>query len=139
MKTQYTDPTSSKQIQRSWFLVDVKGKVLGDIAAEIAKKLLGKEKPYFALNLDCGNNVVVINCKEVVVTGKKEKEKTYSHYSGYPGGQKVKALWQLRAEKPTEIIHHAVMGMLPKNKLRARLITRLFLFPGEDHPYKKNV
>lgn len=131
-----TKPTRSSKIQRTWHLVDVKDKVLGRAATDIAQKLIGKSKPYFVRNLDCGDYVVVINAKHVAVTGKKEKQKTYANYSGYPGGDKVKALWQMRLEKPTEVIRHAVFGMLPKNKLRDRMITRLFIYPEANHPYQ---
>ncbi len=130
-----TASTKADQIQRTWHLVDVGGKVLGRIAGDIAKKLMGKSKPYFVRNLDCGDFVVVTNAKSVVVTGKKEKQKMYGNYSGYPGGLKQKALWQMRAEKPTEIIRSAVFGMLPKNKIRDRLITRLYIYPAAHHPY----
>lgn len=132
-----TQPTKEKDIKRFWHLVDVKDKVLGRVATEIAQKLMGKGKPYFVRNLDCGDFVVVVNAKHIVVTGKKEKEKFYGKYSGYPGGLKQKALWQIRQEKPTEIVRHAVWGMLPKNKLRDRLITRLYLFPEEEHSFKE--
>lgn len=136
---QLTQPTKSSDIKRAWHLVDVKDKVLGRAASDIAVKLIGKSKPYFARNLDCGDYVVVVNAKHVAVTGKKEKQKTYANYSGYPGGDKVKALWQMRAEKPTDIIRRAVFGMLPKNKLRDRMITRLFVYPESDHPHKNNI
>ncbi len=139
MRTQYTKATKKKELTHAWHLVDVKGKVLGHVATEIAMKLLGKSKPNYVPNLDCGDSVVVINCALVEVTGKKEKEKRYGNFSGFPGGLKEKALWQVRKEKPTEIIRHAVWGMLPKNKLRDRLITRLFLFADENHPYQKNI
>jgi large subunit ribosomal protein L13 len=129
-----TSSTKASDIQRSWHLFDAKEKVLGRFATEVALNLIGKSKPYFVRNLDCGDYVVVINAKYVAVTGKKEKKKLYGNYSGYPGGLKQKALWQLRAEKPTEIIHHAVWGMLPKNKLRDRLVTRLFIYPEADYP-----
>ncbi len=131
-----TKPTKAKDIQRSWYLVDVKDQILGRVTTGIAERLIGKVKPYFVRNLDCGDYVVVVNAKHVLVTGKKEKQKLYSHYSGYPGGLKQKALWQVRSEKPEELIRHAVMGMLPKNKLRDRLITRLYVYPEADHPYK---
>jgi len=139
MKTQFTKATKKSELKRAWHIVDVKGKVLGYAATEIAVKLLGKNKTNYISNLDCGDHVVVINCKYIEVTGKKEAEKKYGNYSGYPGGYKEKALWQLRKEKPTEIIRHAVWGMLPKNKLRDRLVTRLYLFADEKHPYQKNV
>lgn len=139
MKTTLTKPTRVKDITRSWHLVDVKDKVLGRVSTEIAHTLMGKRKPYFVKNLDCGDYVVVINAKHVAVTGHKEKEKMYGRYSGYPAGLKEKALWQLKKEKPAEVIRHAVMGMLPKNKLRNRLITRLFVYPEENHPYGNKI
>lgn len=130
-----TKPISAKTIQRTWHCIDVKDKILGRAAVEIAGKLIGKSKSYFVRNLDCGDYVVVINAKHVKVTGHKEKEKMYTRYSGYPGGLKTKALWQLRAENPSEIIRRAVMGMLPKNKLRARMIVRLHVFPEATHTF----
>jgi len=131
-----TTSTKISQIQRDWVLIDVKDKVLGRAATEVAACLMGKNKPYFVRNLDCGNYVVVVNAAHVVTTGRKEKEKLYGNYSGYPGGLKQKALWQVRVEKPTEPMHHAVIGMLPHNKLRDRLVTRLYIYPEEEHPYK---
>lgn len=126
-------------MKRSWYLFDVRDKVLGRIATDIALALMGKAKPNFVRNLDCGDYVVVVNAKHVAVTGKKEKQKLYGRFSGYPGGLKQKALWQVRAEKPTEVVRHAVWGMLPKNKLRDRLITRLYIYPEAEHPYKDKV
>ena len=120
-------------------MFDVKGKVLGRVTTEIAHALMGKAKPYFVRHLDCGDYVVVINASHVAVTGEKEKTKLYSHYSGFPGGLKQKPLWKVRIEKPAEIIRHAVMGMLPKNKLRDRMITRLYVYPESEHPYEKKV
>lgn len=131
-----TRPTKLSEIKRDWHLVDVRGEILGRIATDIAKLLMGKAKPYFARNQDCGDHVVVINAKEVKVTGKKEKQKKYYRHSGYPGGLKIEVLDKLRARKPDEIVHHAVKGMLPQNKLRDRMLTRLYIFGGEEHPYK---
>jgi large subunit ribosomal protein L13 len=135
MKSQ-TKSTRVSEIKHDWQLIDVKGKTLGRIATEIAVKLMGKSKTNFVRNEDMGDNVVVINAAHFVVTGRKDKEKLYGNYSGHPGGLKQKALWQVRKEKPTEPIRHAVWGMLPKNKLRARLVTRLWIYPESDHPYK---
>lgn len=130
-----TKPTKAQDIKRTWHEVDVKGKVLGRAAVGIAHTLMGKGKPYFVRNLDCGDHVVVVNVAHIEVTGHKEKEKQYGHYSGYPGGHKQKPLWKLRMEKPTAILRSAVYGMLPKNKLRDRMITRLYLYPENEHPY----
>lgn len=130
-----TASTSVKTIKRSWHLIDANGIILGRIAVDIASKLMGKTKPYFVRSLDCGDFVVVINAKKVAVTGHKEKEKLYTKYSGHPGGLKTKFLWQVRSERPTTIIRRAVMGMLPKNKLRNRMITRLYIYADDKHPY----
>ena len=134
-----TSSTKASQIKRAWHLIDVKGETLGRISTRIAHILMGKDKPYYVRHLDCGNHVVVINAKHVEVTGKKEKEKLYGNYSGFPGGLKQKALWQVRAEKPTEIMRRSVMGMLPKNKLRDRLITRLYIYPEANHPHADKI
>ena len=134
-----TKPTKLNDIKRSWHTVDVKGKVLGRISTEIAQLLMGKSKPYFAKNLDCGDYVVVINSKDVKATGNKEKNKVYTRYSGYPGGLRSETLGELRARKPEEIIRHAVSGMLPKNKLRDSMLKRLFVYAGEEHPYGEKV
>jgi large subunit ribosomal protein L13 len=134
-----TKPTRNEDITRTWYLVDAGGKIIGRIASEIALLLMGKSKTLFAKNIDCGDYVVVTNAKTVVSTGKKETTKMYGNFSGYPGGLKEKALWQIREEKPEEIIRHAVMGMLPKNKLRDRMITRLFVYADDKHPYQEKI
>ncbi len=130
-----TKPTRAKEIQRSWHLVDVSGKILGREATGIAKALLGKGKPYFTKNLDCGDYVVVINAQNVAVSGKKETDKVYTRYSGYPGGLRKIRLEEYREKKPEEIIRHAVSGMLPKNKLRASMLKRLYIFKGSEHKF----
>jgi len=137
MKKSIVVSTKAKDIVRAWHLVDVKGKTIGDAATEIAVKLMGKQKPYFVRHLDCGDYVVVINSALVESTGKKESRKMYGNYSGFPGGLKEKALWQIRRDNPNEIIRHAVWGMLPTNKLRDRLVTRLFIYPDEKHTHKE--
>jgi large subunit ribosomal protein L13 len=131
-----TTPTKATDIKRGWHLVDVDGKTLGRVATDIARLLMGKGKPYFVRNLDCGDYVVVINAKDVVVSGNKEEQKNYYRHSGYPGGFKKETLKELRARKPEEIIKHAVKGMLPQNKLRDRMLKRLFVFASEEHRYK---
>lgn len=127
--------TTASQIKRAWHLVDIKEKILGREAVAIATLLMGKSKPYFVRNLDCGDNVVVVNAKLVKVTGKKETDKKYYSHSGYPGGFKSRTLKKQRELKPEEIIRHAVRGMLPQNRLRDKMLTRLFVFKDEVHPY----
>lgn len=136
MTTGLTVPTKISEVKRSWHLVDVKGKILGRIASAISVLLMGKSKPYFVRNLDVGDYVVVTNAKDVKVTGKKEVLKKYYRYSGFPGGLRVEALGDLRKRMPEEIILHAVKGMLMQNKLRDRMMGRLFVFAGEEHAYK---
>ena len=135
MLANMTRPTKVSEIERAWHLIDVKGKILGRAATEAALLLMGKSKPYFAKNLDCGDNVVVINAQEVAVTGKKETDKVYTRYSGYPGGLRKITIKELRTQKPGEIVRHAVAGMLPKNKLRASMLKRLFIFRGSEHKF----
>ena len=130
-----TTPTKLSDIKRSWHLFDVKGKMLGRISSEIAKVLIGKSKPYFVNNLDCGDYAVVINAEKIKVTGKKEVQKKYSRHSGYPGGLREETLMELRKRNPTDIIRFAVLGMLPQNKLQDRMLTRLFIFKGAEHTY----
>lgn len=130
-----TKATKASEIKRDWHQVDVKDKTLGKIASEIAQLLIGKSKAYFVKNLDCGDYVVVTNAAAVRVTGKKEIKKTYNRHSMYPGGFKSETLKELRARRPEEVIRHAVSGMLPQNKLHAKMLKRLFVFAGEEHDY----
>ncbi len=134
-----TRPTKESEIKREWHVVDMKGQNLGRTATGIAELLMGKKKTYFAKNLDCGDYVVVINAKDVKVTGNKEEQKVYTRYSGYPGGLKKETLGRLREKKPEEIVRHAVSGMLPKNRLRDRMLTRLYVFAGAEHTYQDKI
>ena len=136
MKIQ-TPATKISEIKRDWHLVDLKDKTLGRIASHIAGLLMGKGKPYFVRNLDCGDYVVLINAKHVKVTGNKETKKVYYRYSGYPGGLSSETLDKLRIRKPEDIIIHGVKGMLPQNKLRDRMLQRLFVFAESEHSYKE--
>lgn len=127
-----TRATRAKEVKRSWHLLDAKGRILGRLATEAAQLLMGKDKPNYAPYLDMGDYVVVINAKEVKVTGKKEKQKVYRRYTGYPSGLREETLEQLRNRRPEEIIRHAVKGMLPKGKLGRRMITKLYVYPGSE-------
>jgi len=126
-----TAATKVSEIKREKHVIDVKGKVLGRVSSEIAQLLMGKAKPYFVRNLDCGDFVTIVHAKEVVLTGKKELGKKYYRYSGYPGGLSIETAQKLRERKPSDIILHAVKGMLPQNKLRDKMLTRLKIFAGE--------
>lgn len=127
----------SSEITRSWHLFDAKGAILGRLSTQIAKLLIGKHKTNYAPHFDAGDNVVVINAAEIAVSGNKETQKLYRHHSGYPGGMKVKNLALVRETKPTEILLHSVSGMLPKNKLQAKMLKHLHIYAGSDHPYGK--
>jgi large subunit ribosomal protein L13 len=130
-----TKSTKLSEIKREWHLIDVKDQILGRSASTIAQFLMGKSRANFVRNLDLGDYVVVTNAKLVKLTGKKETEKKYYRHSGFPGGFKVRTLEELREEKPTEIVRHAVSGMLPQNRLKALMLKRLFIFEGEEHTY----
>ena len=127
--------TKKSQIKVGWHLIDAKGQILGRLASGIIPLLLGKKKPYFIKNLDCGDQVVVINAAKIEVTGKKAEEKKYYAYSGYPGGLKVKSFSELLKSSPKRIIENAVKNMLPKNKLRDLWLGKLHVFADEKHPY----
>jgi large subunit ribosomal protein L13 len=134
-----TQATKASDIKRSWHLIDAKGQTLGRLAGKIALLLMGKGKPYFVRNLDCGDYIVVVNAKEIKVTGNKEEQKNYYRHSGYPGGFRSETLRELRARKPEDIISHAVKGMLPQNRLRDKMLKRLFVFAGEEHKYQDKI
>ena len=131
-----TQSTKIKDIKRIWHLIDINDKILGRSASDIALLLMGKNKSNFVRNLDCGDYVVVINAKNVKVTGNKEKLKPYYRHSGYPGGFKKETLSDLRKNKPEEIIRHSVAGMLPQNRLKAKMLKRLYVFANKEHTYE---
>ncbi len=122
--------------KRKWYLIDAKGKVLGRLATQIANVLRGKNKPTFTPHVDCGDFVVVINAKYVKLTGKKWEQKKYYRHSGYIGGLKEIKASHMAKRFPEGLIIHAVKGMLPKNRLANRLITKLKVYPEAEHPHK---
>lgn len=134
-----TNKLSAKEIKRNWHLIDAKDEVLGRLAVDIARKLTGKGKVNFVPYLDAGDYVVVTNASKVLVTGKKTKQKNYYRHSGYPGGLKVENFEHLINRRPTEVIRHAVWGMIPNNRLRRKMITRLKIFAGAEHPFINNL
>lgn len=130
-----TYSTKASDIKRQWHLIDASGQVLGGVATQAANLLMGKHKAIFCRHLDVGDNVVVINAAKVRVTGKKLEQKMYYRHSHYPGGFKQVSLDKVMEEDPRKAIEHAVRGMLPKNKLEDRMMVRLKVFDGEEHPY----
>lgn len=124
-----------EEVKHNWFIIDVEGKVLGRVATEIASMLSGKNRPDFTPNVDNGAGVIVVNCGKVRITGKKDSQKVYKRYSGYPGGQKEVVYNKMVVKDPKYVLRHAVKGMLPKNKLGSTMIKRLKLYVGTEHPH----
>lgn len=125
-----------KDIKRDWHLIDAKGKVLGRMASEIATHLMGKRKPKYATHLDMGDFVVVVNAKDVELTGRKKEKKVYYKHSGYPGGFKEEKFSDLIKKSPEKVIERAVSGMLTKNRLHDKRMRRLKVFVDENHKYQ---
>ncbi len=132
MKTYSTKPTD---IKRDWHVIDASDKVLGRLATEVASLLMGKHKPIISRNLDTGDFVVVINAEKVRVTGNKAKQKLYYRHSGYPGGLKSISLERMMQTNPTRVIEYAVKGMLPHNRLGAKMRKKLKVYTGDTHPH----
>ncbi len=126
-----TNILSIKDIKREKQLIDASGKILGRLATEVAKLLMGKVKPMFVPYLDTGDFVVVSNAQKVRITGKKSFQKKYFSHSGYPGGLKTETYEKLAVRRPEKIIEHAVFGMLPKNKLGRKMFKKLKVYRGE--------
>jgi len=120
------------QVGKNWLVVDADGQVLGRLATAIARKLIGKDKAEYTPFLDCGDHIVVINAERVKLTGNKMDQKVYRHHSGYPGGLKEVSIRSLMQRRPEEVIREAVLGMLPKNKLRARRAKKLRVYAGSE-------
>ena len=133
MKTQ-----SFKQsdIEQSWILIDAKDKTLGRLASALASRLRGKHRPEFTPNADLGDYIVVINANKINVTGDKLNQKKYFKHSGYPGGIKSKSLDDVIKNSPEDAIRMAVKGMLPKNKLGKKMLTKLKIYKDNDHPHQ---
>lgn len=123
------------EVASEWFIVDAAGQNLGRLASRIATVLMGKHKPEYTPGVDVGDYVVVTNCEQVAVTGKKLDAKMYYRYSGYPGGLKENTLRQMLAKHPDRVIQQAVWGMLPHNKLGRKLLKKLKAYKGIEHPH----
>ena len=134
-----TYSTKASDIKREWHLVDASDKILGKISTQIAGLLMGKHKPMFCRHLDVGDFVVVINAEKVRVTGNKAKQKLYYRHSGYPGGLKSVTLEKMMQTHPTRVIEHAVKGMLPRNRLGAKMIKKLKVYTGDSHPHTAQI
>lgn len=123
------------EITREWFIADANGKNLGRFSTKVAEVLMGKHKPTFTPGVDTGDYVVVVNCEGVVVTGNKLDDKKYYHHTGYPGGIREISLRDQLAKHPDRVIEKAVWGMLPHNKLGRKMLKKLKIYAGPDHPH----
>ena len=132
MKTFVATPDTR---QRDWFVVDAEGKTLGRLATRIADTLRGKHKPEYTPHVDTGDFVVVVNADKVHVTGDKRAGKVYHRHSGYPGGLRSRTLGEMLERRPEEVIRLAVRGMLPRNRLGRKQLTKLKVYAGPDHPH----
>lgn len=135
MRTDYTK-ASELEAQRKWYVVDATDKVLGRLASEIATILRGKHKPNFAPHQDVGDYVIVINADKIRLTGRKADQKYYFCHSGYPGGGKYIPFRRMIAKQPRYVIEHAVRLMLPKNALGRKMLKKLKVYAGEQHPHE---
>lgn len=127
------------EIESKWHVVDAAGQPLGRLASEVARLLRGKHKPTYTPSLPMGDFVIVVNAAKVRLTGRKREQKTYYRHTGYLGGLTEVRLEKLLATRPTRVIEHAVRGMLPRNRLGRRLLRRLKVYAGPDHPHEAQV
>ena len=123
------------EVSRDWFLIDARGKTLGRLATEVARRLRGKHKPIYTPHVDTGDYIVVINASRVRVTGNKRTDKLYQHHTGYIGGLKTERFADLQARAPERIIENAVRGMLPRNPLGRAMFGKLKVYGGAEHPH----
>jgi large subunit ribosomal protein L13 len=125
----------AEDVERAWYVVDAEGQTLGRLATRIADTLRGKGKPTYTPHVDTGDFVIVVNADKIVVTGNKLDQKRYYRHSGYPGGLRSRTLREQLDRRPTEVIRTAVKGMLPRNRLARRQITKLKVYAGPEHPH----
>lgn len=121
---------------KDWYLIDAEGQVLGRLASEIARRLRGKHKPIYTPYVDTGDFVIVVNAGKVSLTGKKMSDKVYYHHSGYPGGLKETSVGKMLQDNPEKVLLFAVRGMLPKNSLGRKMLKKLKIYTGNDHPHE---
>ncbi len=126
----------AKEIERSWYVVDAEGKVLGRMAVEVARILKGKHKPQYATHMDVGDYVIIVNADKVQLTGNKLEKKIYYKHSGYPGGLKETPYKDLMEKRPEFVVRKAIRGMLPHNRLGRAMLTKLKVYAGPEHPHE---
>lgn len=128
-----THSVKASEIERKWYVIDADGKVLGRLAAEVAKLLKGKHKPTYSTHMDCGDHVIVINTDKMILTGNKMEDKIYRRHTGYIGNMKEVAAKDAMAKDSTHVLMLAVKGMLPKNSLGRKMLTKLRAYAGSEH------
>jgi len=131
-KTQFANKST---VEKGWVVVDATDLVLGRLSSEVAKVIRGKHKASYTPHADCGDNVIVINCDQLKLTGKKWTDKVYLRHTGYPGGQRATTAKELKAKSSTLLVENAVRGMLPKNRLGRQLFKSLYVYEGAEHPH----
>lgn len=131
-----TKSTKPRDVDRAWHVVDARDEVVGRLASRVATVLRGKHKPTFTPHVDTGDYVIVVNAAQARLTGRKETDKAYRRYSGYPGGERVDSPAELREKKPEFLIRHAVKGMLPKGPLGRQMLKKLKVYAGAEHPHE---
>ena len=124
------------EVERKWWVIDASDKILGRLATRIATILQGKHKPQYTPHVDIGDYVIVINADKIKLTGKKWLQKKYYRHSGYPGGLKVQTAQDILNKHPERLIYHAVKGMLPKNRLGRKMLKKLKIYAGSEHPHE---
>ncbi|MCQ2320747.1 MAG: 50S ribosomal protein L13 [Bacteroidales bacterium] len=128
-----TVSVNKENANKKWYVIDAEGQILGRLATEVAMILRGKKKACYTPHSDCGDNVIIINAEKIILTGNKMDEKYYVHYTGYPGGQRVRTVKEQLKRKPIAVIEHAVKGMLPKTKLGNAIFKNLYVYEGPEH------
>ena len=130
-----TYSAKASEIQKQWILIDADGLIVGRLAAIIANRLRGKHKPTFTPHMDCGDNVIVINCEKIAFSGKKHQQKRYYHHTGFPGGIKERSVAHLQSKAPERVLQLAVQRMLPGESLKRKQMTNLRIFKGPVHDH----
>lgn len=127
----------ASDVERKWYVADAEGKVLGRFASEVARMLRGKHKPIYTPHIDTGDHVVIVNAGKIRVTGNnKLEDKVYTSYSGYPGGLKTRSLKRLLETRPEFVLEHAIKGMLPRNRLGRKMMKKVRIYVGAEHPHQ---
>lgn len=127
--------TEAAHEQKEWLLVDAENEVLGRLASKVASMLRGKHKTTYTPHVDCGDNIIIINAEKIKLSGNKLQDKEYVRHTGYPGGQRITAAWEMLAKHPERLVEKAVKGMLPRNRLGRQMFGNMKVYVGPDHPH----